>query len=496
MAGIRLSGMVSNLDTEAIVNSLVSAKSERKTSLEKEQTKLSWTQDAWKALNTKIYNFYSKTLGNSTLVSDYTKKATKTSNPAVSVITGASAALSTQSLKIKSMAKAGYHTGAELKVDGAKASYTSDTKLSDMGITGDKTFKITVAGEEKTIEVNGDTTIASLTSKLSESGLTANFDAKNQRFFISANKAGTEFDFSYDTNDADTNELLSALGLDGNGGVKLPASDAEIELNGEIFKDNTNTFEINGLTITINNLTEDEITLTTEQDTQGIFDMVKNFFKEYNALINEMDKLYNADSASKYKMLSSEEKEEMSEEDVKEWEDKIKSALLRSDGTLGNVASSLKTIMLQGVTVNSKKMYLSDFGIATAGYFTSAENEKNAYHIDGDEDDSVSSTKENKLKAMIASDPDTVATFFADLSKNLFSKLYDLMRKTEYSSMFTVYNDMLMKNQYKDYTSKIEAQQKKINTWEDYYYKKFTTMEKALSNLDSKQSAISGLLGS
>ena len=40
---------------------------------------------------------------------------------------------------------------------------------------------------------------------------------------------------------------------------------------------------------------DDEVTLTTRQDTDGIYNMIKNFFKEYNSLINEMDKLYNAE---------------------------------------------------------------------------------------------------------------------------------------------------------------------------------------------------------
>ena len=30
--------------------------------MEKAQTKLGWKQEAWKALNTKIYDFYTKTL--------------------------------------------------------------------------------------------------------------------------------------------------------------------------------------------------------------------------------------------------------------------------------------------------------------------------------------------------------------------------------------------------------------------------------------------------
>ena len=58
---IRITGMYSGLDTESIINELASAQSYKKNKLVKEQTKLSWKQDAWKALNTKIYSFYTNT---------------------------------------------------------------------------------------------------------------------------------------------------------------------------------------------------------------------------------------------------------------------------------------------------------------------------------------------------------------------------------------------------------------------------------------------------
>lgn len=524
---IRLSGMNSGMDTDAIVEALVSAKSEKKKSLEKEQKKHEWTQEAWKSLNTKIYDFYSKTLGNTRLKSDYLKKTTGSSSKAVSVVTSAKAPNCVQEMKVISMSKAGYHTGAQLTSTGedgkkSKASYTKNSTLADLGITfgsttstdeegneitssEKRTFTITANGKEQTLEVTGDMTIDSFTSKLSQLGVTANFDENNQRFYISAGANGADADFSYG-DDATTNEMLNAMGLgrtevsdsnpDGFMGVRLSGSDAVIELNGETYTSKTNTFDINGLTITVNNATDETITLTTQQDTKGIYDTVKNFIKEYNSLINEMDKLYNADSARKYNMLSKEEKEEMSDDEVKEWEDKIKSALLKGDSTVSTVSQAMKSIMQMGVKMSDgKMMYLSDFGINTASYFTAADNEKNSYHIDGDPDDSSSSGNTDKLSAMIATDPDAVASFFSNLSKNLYSKLDSLMARTDYSSAFTVYNDKLMKTQYNDYTTKISEQEKKVTTWEDYYYKKFTAMESSLATLQSKQNAISGLIG-
>ena len=48
---IRISGLTSGLDTDSIVQELVSAYSTKKENIEKKQTKLSWTQDAWKEMS-------------------------------------------------------------------------------------------------------------------------------------------------------------------------------------------------------------------------------------------------------------------------------------------------------------------------------------------------------------------------------------------------------------------------------------------------------------
>ena len=278
------------------------------------------------------------------------------------------------------------------------------------------------------------------------------------------------------------------------GATRIAGQDSEISLNGAIFTSEGNTFEINGLTITAHAETKEEFTLTTADDTDGIYDMIKNFLKEYNELINEMDKLYNADSAKGYEPLIDEEKEAMSEKEVEKWEEKIKDSILRKDSTLNSVASAMKQVMSQGITMgDGSKMYLSDFGIGTLGYFTAKDNEKNAYHIDGDPDDASTMTNTDRLKAMIATDPDKVVEFFSSLSKNLYNKIGDMMKKTEYSSSFTLYDDVAMKDEYNDYKTKISKQEQKITDYEDRYYKKFSAMETALAKLQSKESAISGL---
>ena len=52
---IRVTGLNSGMDTDAMVKELVSAYDTKTKQLEKQKTKMEWTQEAWKSINTKIY---------------------------------------------------------------------------------------------------------------------------------------------------------------------------------------------------------------------------------------------------------------------------------------------------------------------------------------------------------------------------------------------------------------------------------------------------------
>lgn len=278
---------------------------------------------------------------------------------------------------------------------------------------------------------------------------------------------------------------------------KDSAADAKIWLNGVDYTSDKNSFEINGLTLTVNSTTAqgESVTITTQDDTDGIYDMIKGFLKEYNELINQMDKLYNADSAKGYEPLTDEEKDAMSDTEIEEWENKIKDSILRKDGTLNSFAGAMKEIMLSGVEVNGRKMYLAEFGIGTLSYFTAAENERNAYHIDGDSDDENTSGNADKLKSAIASDPQKVVDFFTGLSRQLYTKMTDLMAGNDYSSAYTAYEDKKMKSDYDDYTKKIKELEDELADYEDKWYAKFAAMETAMAKMQSNASAVTGLLG-
>lgn len=289
--------------------------------------------------------------------------------------------------------------------------------------------------------------------------------------------------------------------------VRVIGQDAVIVLNGAEYESSSNSFSVNGLTITANStsaVTKDadgnevyeETALNTSDDVDGIYNMVRDFFKEYNELIKELDTLYNADTAKGYEPLTAEEKDAMTDAEVELWEKKIKDSLLRRDSSLGTVINTMKSSMLDSYTIDGKRYSLSSFGINTLGYFNAGDNEKGCYHIDGDANDSSTSKETDMLKKAIASDPDTVMNFFSQLTKSLHTDLNKQMQRSDYRSIYHVYDDKKMQEEYDNYTSEIKAQEKKLKALEDRYYNQFTAMEVALSKLNSQQSSLAGLLGS
>lgn len=276
---------------------------------------------------------------------------------------------------------------------------------------------------------------------------------------------------------------------------KITGSDAEIELNGVKYTSSSNSFSINGLTIDAQATTTEAITITTSVDTQGIYDKIKDFLTEYNTVINEMCKLYNAESASDYEPLTDEEKEAMSEEQIEKWETKIKDSLLRRDSSLSSIMSGMVNAMAQTYNVNGTKLSLSSFGIGTLGFLNAAENEHYAYHIDGDEDDENTSEKDDELMVAIQEDPDTVLEFMKQLTSGLYSTIDNKMKSTELSSAYKVYNDKEMDSELADYAEMIKKWEEKVKEKEDFYYNKFSQMEVALSKLQNQTSSLSNLLG-
>lgn len=271
----------------------------------------------------------------------------------------------------------------------------------------------------------------------------------------------------------------------------VKAENCVVVYNKTTFESGSNTMTVNGLTINAVEVTDSPMKINITNNTDNVYDMIKGFTKTYNSILKEANDLYYAGTAKGYDVLSDEERDAMTDEQIEKWETKIKDSLLRNDTTLGSLRSALTTITSTNVTVNGKSYSLSSFGIGTADY-----TEKGLLHIDGNSEDSKSSDKPDKLMAAISADPDLVMDVFTEIGNQLYKTLTDKMASSKLSSALTFYNDKQITSQKSSYEKEIAKWEEKLSDMEDRYYSKFSAMETALAKLNSQTSYFSSMFSS
>ena len=205
---IRISGLNSGLDTESLVSELVSAYRTKGEKYEKEQTKISWKQEAWKSLSSKTYSFRNS-LDKMRFSSGYNLKTTSVSNSSKATVTaGNNAVNGTQTLEITSLAKTGYLTGGKMSSANGTA-VAASTTMGELGLS--ENGDISING--KRIQINSQMKVSEVISKFQDAGVSASFDATNQRIFVSSKESGKEADFALTALNGNGAKALSALGL-------------------------------------------------------------------------------------------------------------------------------------------------------------------------------------------------------------------------------------------------------------------------------------------
>lgn len=371
----------------------------------------------------------------------------------------------------------------------ADTDITGGSKLIDLGIAQGTSIKVN--GTE--IVVDRTTTLDSLASAMAKTGINASYDTNQGRFYLSSKNTGVENAFTVEADDA----TLAALGLDladGEAG-KIDASDASLVYNGVEYTQATNSFNINGLTMDVSSVGGEQA-FSVDTDVDGIYDKVKSFVKEYNTLITEMNKLYDASSSRGYEPLTSDEKDAMTDEDIKNWEDKIKGSLLRRDSTISTLLTSMRTTLNKSVEVTNSDGTTSRYALSSFGIVTSDYTEKGQLHIQGNADDSDFASLDDKLKAAISDNPEALMKTLTTLGDEIYKNFQSSMKRVVgVRSSLTFYNDLEMDDDIKSYKEDVTSLQEKLQDEQDKYYKQFSSMETALTKLQSQQTYISQLFG-
>lgn len=171
-SGMRLTGLISGMDTESMVNELVKASSTKLDKAKQDKQLLEWKKEAWQGLNTKLYDFYKTEVSSLRLASTFKlKSATSSDESKVSIKAGSQAANGSHSVVVKQLASSAYLTGSNIKLSGnsyttySQASVT--TNFADM--TDDQGNSLALTGKSITIKAGNDT-IAPLTFELGGTG--------------------------------------------------------------------------------------------------------------------------------------------------------------------------------------------------------------------------------------------------------------------------------------------------------------------------------------
>ena len=355
---------------------------------------------------------------------------------------------------------------------------TDSSNAEDPASISKYTFEKTETRKE-----NAENAIESAVGKFNtaiESGITSDNGSGLLKLGLSNFDGAT----SYKEGDLASNMVLSK------------AADTEIVYNGATLTSNNTSIEVAGVTLNLLGTTAagESVNVTVSNDTSAVYDTIKEFITEYNSILKTMNTYYDAASASSYEVLTDEQKEAMSDDEVDKWNTKIKDSLLRRDSTLSGLISVMKTDMMGSYKASNGKTYsLANLGISTS---SKNYNEGGLLHIKGDEDDDEFADSTNTLMKMLEEDPDTVKEVLSGLASNLYDSLNKKMSTSTMSSALTFYNDKEMASQLSDYKKEISNWESKLSDMEEKYYSQFSAMETALAKIQSQQNTLSSYLGS
>ena len=273
------------------------------------------------------------------------------------------------------------------------------------------------------------------------------------------------------------------------------------------FSRSSNTFDLDGMSITLNGTFEVKdgetpVTFSSKTDTDKIIDVVKTMVEDYNAIVSEVKKAYSdmpleKSDGSRYKPLTDEDKADMTESEIKAYEEKAKTGILFMDRDLSSLYSALRSAVAPG---GSDGSFLRSIGIKT-----SYEDGLTTLSLD-----------ENALREALEQNPDQVKDAFTKSKENgaasdglmaSIQKVTDRYAATtgatkgiliekagsKYSPSAALNNTLL--EQMKDIDKQVDKWQAKMSDKVDYYTNKFTQLELLIAQMNSQSSSLAGMMG-
>ena len=491
-----LGGLASGMDTDSMIEKLMSVQRYKVDRYRKRNISNDYRREEWKKMNNKIYSFYNKELTAMRFKGNLIKNKVSSSNTAVAdVQADANAPKGTHELNVLQVAKTAATASGALTTT-ASQPVTGTTKLSEMGLSTGAQLNISYKDEHGvvqtvTVTADADDTLRGFAEKIRQAtkgtvDLEANADIRNGRMFLATKKTGENQNFTL------SGAVAAAFGFTT---AEVKGQDAKYQYNGMNFTSNSNDIEVNGLKATLKSV--GQTTVSVNKDTDAAYKQIIEFFKKYNALVNEMqDKLNISVPRSQRDMepLVDTEKKGMSEADIKKWEETLRERVFKGDKNIKNILSDFRTsFAMASITGNGQYNALSRLGISTGEY---KQGTGALMFVDGDSElGGKRSDMPNKLRQALEDDPEAVAELLSTVAKNLSDKLADRMKSTTLRSYMSFYDDKALQEDYRQMERKIQQMEDRLVDMEERYRKQFAAMEKAIAQSNNTSNWLSQQLG-
>ena len=360
---------------------------------------------------------------------------------------------------------------------------------------GIETYDSNGKAVKQNFNIQGSDSLNSVINKVNSSsvGVTMFYDSFSDKMTLTRSQTG---DFNSGGSEIVTSGQLNTAFQFG-ASTESGGSNAVFVVNGLETQRNSNTFEMNGVSITLkqtftNNTAEDPtltysapVNISVNKNTDEIYNNIKGFIDKYNELIDKIGKKVSEDRYKDYTPLTDTQKEQLSDKQQEQWEEKAKSGLLRRDSTLSSLLSSMRTDFYGAVnsdSVSPSYKQLTSIGISTKPYAREGKLE----------------VDEAKLKKAIEEDPESVEKLFNATGstyeqKGIAQRLYDTVNKTidtlttkAGSAFITNNNSFAIGKQLNTINDQIDRFEDRMKSVEDRYYRQFTAMEKAIQQANSQ----------
>ncbi|MFZ5647485.1 MAG: flagellar filament capping protein FliD [Bacillota bacterium] len=513
MSNLRIGGLSSGLDTDQIIEDLMKARRMRVDSLKQKKQQSEWQREDLRTINNTL-RALRDTAFNMKLQGAYqAKKAASSNEAAVTASAGALAAAGSYIVTVTQLAQ-GVSKGSqdslaeESNADGTVKTLKEQFSLPDsITFTLEGKMKADGSGTRYSQSFTIDTTTATINTLVSEInkhsgtlGITASYDSGNNRFFLATNGTGPDYGIKAA---ADPDGLLSDAGGDGSGKLKLllqtgtlyQGQNAQFSIGDTpAMTSATNNVTVNGITLTLKQGGGATSTITVTRDTDAVYNSIKSFIDQYNSAIDTINKELSEERYKDYLPLTDDQREQLSDEQEKAWEEKARSGMLRNDSYLAGVVGKMRSAVggkvsgITPVTIDGKSV--THNSLASIGIITGQYTEGGKLYLKNDGAD---------LKKAIQDDPEGVMKLFANVSatyeeQGIARRLYDVaanavngvIDRAGVESTYTLYDKSVLGKRLADYDKRIKDMENSLVKTEDRYYRQFTALEKAISRMNAQ----------